>query len=81
MRHTAGAGRPRRRRCAGCGSQIMVQDGWWGVFTHSASPGAGPSGARYESADARSLHSRERDAQRLVDADTTGTLVVRWVAC
>ena len=57
------------------------QDGWWGVFTHSASPGAGPSGARSEPADAHSLHARERDAQRLVDADPSGTLVVRWVAC
>lgn len=77
--HTAGDGKPKRKKCARCGGMLMVREGWHGVFVHSSSPNAGPSGAAYRQDDAVSLHTREADAQRVIDADTTGTLVIRWV--
>lgn len=58
---------------------LEIREGWHGVFVHSSFPNAGPSGAAYRTEDAVSLHTREADAQRVIDADTTGTLVTRWV--
>ena len=70
--HTSGNGRPTRKRCAYCGGTLVTLTGWHGVF-------AWRGDARYPLPDAVSLHRSEPDAQAVIDADSTGTLVVRWV--
>jgi len=74
-RHTAGPGKPRRQKCAGCGGQLLTRTGLYAVFVHSSASGD----RRYLLESATSTHVRERDADAVIQADTTGTLVVRWV--
>ena len=73
--HTSGTGAPKRKRCAYCGGGFVIHTGYYGVFVHSSVSGD----ARYHIESAVSLHTTESAAQRVIDADTTGTLVTRWV--
>lgn len=78
--HTRGNGKPRRKTCAYCGGTLITQHGEWGVFVHSSFPNAGPSGDRYRRADAVSIHNTQSAADRVIAADTTNSLVVRWLS-
>lgn len=71
--HTQGSGQPQRRRCAYCGGKFYTVRGVYGVFAWTGT-------GRYPLADAVSTHTRESSADRRIAADTTGTLVVRWVS-
>ena len=65
-------GAPKTAKCRACGGAWLVQQGWFGVFAWTGD-------GRYPVANAVSLHATERMADKRIDADTTGTLVVRWV--
>lgn len=66
---------PKRLKCAACGARLHVFTGLYGVFTWTGD-------GRYPIASAHRTFARKAAAERMIDADTTETLVVRWIpAC
>lgn len=65
-RHDQGSGKPTRKRCSGCGGQLRIRQGKWGVFVHSSFNGGD---ARYREQDAIATFDREAAAERLMRTD------------
>lgn len=71
--HTAGDGKPRRARCAGCGAALHTARGSYGAFHWVAS-------GQYPAADAVREFRSAAAADKFVKASGSTTLVVRWIA-
>jgi hypothetical protein len=77
--HTAGNGKPARKRCAYCGGAFYTETGLWGVF-HWV-----PQATVNDYAESKAVHvfTREVPAQKIADdayaADGNSDLVVRWI--
>lgn len=71
--HTSGDGRARRKRCAGCGAELVTVAVTYGVFVWTGTN-------RYPLASAVATFAREAAAQRYADANPGREYVVRPVS-
>jgi hypothetical protein len=68
------AGHTQRTKCRRCGSALLIEAGWFGVFDWQ-------DDGRYPASRAHELHTHERKARAVCDANLlSDNLVVRFVS-
>lgn len=72
VRHTRGTGKPRRKKCEGCGGHLQVTFGTWEVFKWRAD-------GIYRRGDALAAYNNEHDANRHAELLGADTHCVRWM--
>lgn len=70
IRCLSGPGKPTRRRCPGCGSELRTETGRWGTFVWTGE-------SRYPETSAVALYSSFTRAE---SAAGPAGLVVRWLS-
>jgi hypothetical protein len=67
------AGKPKSKKCPGCGGHWLIQEGMFGVFTWRGD-------GRYRLEDAHATYSSEKLAYRRITTGLNPTWVVRFIS-
>lgn len=73
VHHTGGTGKPKRKKCEGCGGQLRVMFGTWEVFKWRGD-------GNYHRRDSLAAYNNERDATEHAELLGADTHCVRWIA-